>query len=140
MSFDAAFDLIVGEEGCYVNLPSDPGGETKYGISKRAYPNEDIANLTLDRAKTLYKRDYWDALGLDDRLPSYALVMFDCAVNQGVSKARLILGNVGSNAQNFVVAFQAERILHYASLPLWTTFGRGWARRILRIAIEASKA
>lgn len=139
MSFQDAFDTVVGEEGGYVNNPNDPGGETKYGISHRAYPDEDIANLTLERAQFLYKRDYWDALGLDDRLPGYALVLFDCAVNNGVNAARVLLTQVGSNSASFIVSFQAERALRYASLPTFATFGRGWMRRLIRVAIDASK-
>lgn len=50
-NFDKAFELLIGHEGGYVNHPSDPGGETKYGISKRSYPREDIRNMTLARAK-----------------------------------------------------------------------------------------
>ena len=44
MSFDRAFELLIGSEGGYVNDPHDPGGETKYGISKRSYPTLDIAS------------------------------------------------------------------------------------------------
>ena len=46
--FDKAFELVIGHEGGLVDHPADPGGLTKYGISKRAYPNLDIRNLTLD--------------------------------------------------------------------------------------------
>lgn len=49
--FDKAFEIVIGHEGGYVNNPKDPGGETKYGISKRTYPNEDIRGMTLERAK-----------------------------------------------------------------------------------------
>ncbi len=34
MTFDEAFDRLVGNEGGYVNNPSDPGRETKFGIGK----------------------------------------------------------------------------------------------------------
>ena len=47
MDFDQAFERVIGHEGGYVNDPRDPGGETKYGISRRAYPGEDIAGMTL---------------------------------------------------------------------------------------------
>ena len=50
----------------YVNDPKDPGGETNYGISKRAYPDVDIKNLTEDGAKDIYKRDYWDKNKCED--------------------------------------------------------------------------
>jgi lysozyme family protein len=43
MTFEDAFKVLIGHEGGYVNDPKDPGGETKYGISKRANPGEDSA-------------------------------------------------------------------------------------------------
>jgi len=30
--YDQAFDVLMKSEGGYINHPSDPGGETKYGI------------------------------------------------------------------------------------------------------------
>jgi len=48
--FDDAFDWILQAEGGYVNDHYDPGGETKYGISKRAFPHLDIKNLTKKKA------------------------------------------------------------------------------------------
>lgn len=139
MSFEDAFKFVIGEEGGYVNNASDPGGETKYGISKRAYPNEDIANLTIERAKQIYRSDYWDALALDGRPYGAALCVFDCGCNEGLSRAKYLQSYVGPNSPDFVVMFQAERGLHYASLPIFAKFGRGWIRRLLRTAIEGSK-
>ena len=84
-AFSIAFRDLIAMEGGYVNDPQDPGGETRYGISKRQYPDEDIANLTLARASLIYRRDYWDRLGLD-RLPSnVAAEVFEVAVNAGPS-------------------------------------------------------
>lgn len=49
--------VIAREGGSKVSRdPQDPGGVTKYGISKAAYPDEDIENLTLDRARQLYEQ------------------------------------------------------------------------------------
>jgi lysozyme family protein len=42
--FDQIIDKVLKHEGGYVNDPNDPGGETNYGISKRAYPDVDIKN------------------------------------------------------------------------------------------------
>ena len=50
MSFNHALALVLSLEGIG-NDSHDPGGETKYGISKRAYPDLDIANLTEEDAK-----------------------------------------------------------------------------------------
>lgn len=126
MSFESAFDMVIGHEGGYVNDPQDPGGETKFGISKRAYPNMDIKNLSLEQAREIYMRDYWFAAGCDDVADEVmATLMFDCAVNQGVGRAKQI-ASVASTA----VAYQAERALYYARLPTFDRFGRGWMRRL----------
>jgi len=61
----AVFDKdIIVIEGGFSNDPVDAGGETKYGISKRSYPNEDIKNLTVERAIEIYTRDFWNPLKL----------------------------------------------------------------------------
>lgn len=146
MNFDQAFEIIIGHEGGYVNDPRDPGGETKYGISKRAYPSEDIANLTLDRAKFLYKRDYWDAVDAES-IPGVArLMVFDCAVNCGVTTAKKLLqravgtkddGIIGaktraaiSNTTDIAMKFAGFWLQYYTDLPGWPTYGKGWTRRV----------
>jgi lysozyme family protein len=126
--FLQAFAVVVGEEGGYVNDPADPGGETRYGISKRAYPDVDIKNLTLAQAQAIYQRDYWDALACDGYSWEVALVTFDCGVNQGVSVAKLLHAST-QNAREY----QAERALRYARSPNFDRFGRGWMRRLFNV-------
>lgn len=88
MSFDKSFQHVIGHEGGYVNNPNDRGGETKYGITKKYYPNLDIKNLTLDDAKKIYKENYWDKLKLDQiNDERVQLELFDTAVNQGTGVA-----------------------------------------------------
>lgn len=130
--FDVAFGIVVGLEGGYVNDPKDPGGETKYGISKRRYPNIDIPRLTLDEAKAIYFRDYWNSEGCDKLEWTEALLVFDCAVNGGHPQ-RWLQMYAGQSAGDFAIAFQAEHIQYLASLPNWAHEARGWARRLLRI-------
>jgi len=79
--------MVLKHEGGYINHKNDPGGETNYGISKRAYPDVDIKNLTVDGAKELYKRDYWDRIKGDDLPAGVACVTMDYAVNSGTSRA-----------------------------------------------------
>jgi len=134
MSFETAFAVVVGIEGGYVNDPHDPGGETKFGISKRAYPQLDIASLTLEQAHAIYLRDYWHLCKCDELAPDFALVVFDCAVNQGAGTA-LKLRALSSN----LVDFQAERALRYAQNANFDRYGRGWFRRLFNITVQASK-
>ena len=53
--------VLLSEGGSkYTNDPKDAGGETKYGISKKAFPNVDIKNLTETDAIAIYKKMYYD--------------------------------------------------------------------------------
>lgn len=83
--FNLAIAVILKHEGGYVNDPKDPGGETKFGISKRSFPSIDIKNLTVDKAKDLYKVNYWEIVKGD--LINHQLLatnIFDFAVNAGI--------------------------------------------------------
>lgn len=156
MSFDRAFDVVIDHEGGLVDNPDDPGGLTKYGISQRAYPGEDVRNLTLTRAKEIYLRDYWRPIRGDQLPEALGLCLFDMAVNSGVSQAvRTLqkaidapadgilgpgtLGKALSMPPEILVSYyQAERVLFMARLPEFPTFGRGWTRRVISTAIEAT--
>lgn len=91
-TFDKAFEITIGHEGGYVNDPDDPGGETNFGISKRSYPNVDMKSLTLNEAKEIYLKDYWQKLGchLLEDFPKIAVELFDTGVNMGIGKAAKI--------------------------------------------------
>lgn len=86
--FDKAFQATIGHEGGYVNDPDDPGGETKYGISKRSYPDVDISSLTISEAKEFYRKDYWEkqSCHLLEDWPDVAAEIFDTSVNMGVGR------------------------------------------------------
>ena len=159
-AFQQAFAIVVGHEGGYVNNAADPGGETKYGISKRAYPTVDIANLTLEQAEALYKRDYWDKLFLDTADPALALIAFDAAVNNGVGAATkwlqsalsvtadgifgpqsqaALVACTGAKAQATLTELHAQRINMMAGLATWPTFGLGWSRRLAMLPFQAAQ-
>ena len=146
--FDQCFDKLISHEGGYVNDPRDAGGETKYGISKRAYPQVDIKNLTLDAAKAIYKRDYWDRAQCDKLPPTVAYLLFDAAVNSGIGQAIRFLQRAVNLADDGVIGpmtlaavarvdaeaisarFLGQRLEFMTKLTTWDTFGKGWARRI----------
>lgn len=156
MSFDKSVNLVLKAEGGYSNNPNDPGGETKFGISKRAYPTLDIKNLTLDQAKIIYKRDYWDKIKGDQLPNDVSTVCFDMAVNMGISQAVKLLqkaldvvqdGVIGpntisaankANPDSLCQKLTLERIMFYSALKNFTTFGRGWVNRSLDVLMEAT--
>lgn len=154
-AFETAFEVVVGHEGGYCNDANDPGGETKFGISRRAYPTLDIAALTLEDARAIYRRDYWNRVQADALPPPLALLVFDAAVNNGVgaairwlqmaAKVRVdgVLGPATLAACNaargasLCAEFQAQRLTFMASLPTWKSFGLGWARRLCALPYQS---
>jgi lysozyme family protein len=93
MSFEKAIEFTLKWEGTYSNDPNDPGGETKYGISKRAYPYLDIKNLTLDEAQEIYRTEYWEEAVCNMFPEPFDMVLFDTAVNMGSGRAKTLLQN-----------------------------------------------
>lgn len=86
--FEKFILIILKNEGGYVNDPSDSGGETKYGISKRSFPNLDIKNLTVEQASEIYKRDFYDVCECDLIVNELlSLQLFDWSVNAGIYRA-----------------------------------------------------
>lgn len=153
--FTYAVNEVLRSEGGLVNDPADKGGLTNWGISQRAYPGVDIAKLTKEEAIAIYYRDYWLAAKCDKLPPALATVVFDAAVNQGVEKAARMLqtalgvtvdGLIGQQTiaranlipRTAVVDFTAQRILHYASLPTFSRYGKGWVARAIRTAMGAA--
>ena len=147
--------LVLKEEGGLSNNKYDPGGMTKYGISKRAYPKLDIENLSKEDAIKIYHDDYWILAHCDELNPSLALIVFDGAVNQGVNAAIQMLqkavgvnadGIMGSITKSAIIAYGteltinnicAERALKYEMNRNEIVFGRGWYRRLFSMHATA---
>jgi lysozyme family protein len=123
----AAIDTLQRVEGGYVNHPDDPGGETNFGISKRAYPDLNIAMLTKSQAAAIAKRDYWDKVPdtLSDELRWMA---FDAAFHHGIGRALQWL-----QFESTLEGYTARRIAFMAGLETFNTFGRGWMRRVATV-------
>lgn len=157
MEFKQAVNIILKYEGGYVNDPKDPGGETKYGISKRAYPNVDIAGLTKGHAKDIYQRDYWNACKCDGLPESLRLLVFDSAVNHGVGWASKTLqglvmvkkdGEIGPKTLAAINEFNEEKLLerflinrldYYFSNRNFYRYGQGWLRRLLHVSVYTQR-
>ena len=156
LKFDEIIEVVLEHEGGYVNDPKDPGGETKYGISKKAYPDIDIKNLTVVDAKEIYKRDYWDKNKVDSVPDELKHIYFDCCVNMGRSRAVKILqqsavnkgknikvdGGMGPNTIKALKGVELERVRafrvrYYVELvnrkPDLEKFYFGWFRRSLEV-------
>ena len=160
LTFDQAFERLIGHEGKFTNDRQDRGnwttgvigkGElkgTKYGISAMTYPDLDIKNLTLLQAKQIYKRDWWDKINADQINPALVFQVWDFAINAGMGTAKRklqlavgvlddgIIGKLTIQAINkaelndILLKFNAERLKYYTSLSTWPRYGKGWTLRV----------
>jgi lysozyme family protein len=166
-TFDVACNLVLAEEGGWSADPEDPGNwtggkcgqgqlrGTKFGICSRSYPAIDISNLTRADAEVIYRRDYWDKIQGDKLPPQIALMVFDCAVNQGLGAAIGILqtalgvppdgqlGPVTLAAANskapiaLLTEIASLRAVRYAHNQNVVKYGLGWYRRLMRVFVES---
>lgn len=85
--FNLAVAYVLNHEGGYSRDGSDPGGETNFGISKRSYPDVDVAALTEEGAKAIYHRDFWHPLFDQIVYQPLATKLLDLSVNMGQGAA-----------------------------------------------------
>jgi lysozyme family protein len=146
--FLTAINRVLVNEGGYVNDPTDPGGETKWGISKRSYPNLSISELTRDDAITIYNKDFWEPSHAEDLSEGAGYQLLDSAINSGISQSiRFMQRAIGvaddgvfgphtlevfrkTSETDVIMRFNAERLDFMRKLKGWPKFGSGWAGRI----------
>ena len=164
-NFDSALAAILHHEGGYVNHPADPGGMTNLGVTKRVWEEwvghevdeKDMRALTPEDVGPMYKAKYWDKIKGDDLPAGVDYIVFDAAINSGPSRATKWLqqsvgaipdGMIGPGtlgkvaavpADDIVEKYQQTRLEFLRSLPTWSTFGRGWGRRVQDVQVTAAK-
>lgn len=163
--FDRCFEVLIGHEGGYTRNREDRGNwtggkvgvgtlkGTKYGISAAAFPDLDIAGLTLEAAKAIYLAEYWRPIRGDELVPALALLVFDAAVNNGVGAATEWLqraagvtvdGSIGPKTLAAAALdgvderFHFERVLAMTRQTAWGVFGKGWAIRLASLPFQAA--
>ena len=159
MTFDEIIDRVIESEGGskITKDPHDPGGTTKFGISQRAYPGEDIENLTRKDAEELYYNDYWVPSKADQVPAQIREIYFDMVVNFGKRGAVKVLQKAcnGKNTYDIDVdggigpatlsacknlepeRLRAYRVLKFASIvikkPSQEKYWFGWFSRALHV-------
>jgi len=132
------------DDGAYHNDPKDAGGETKYGISKRAFPKLDISKLPRADAEEIYDKVYWRAIRADALVSGVDLFACDFAVNAGTPTVNRIL----NEGEWSVQSLYDRRRIYYHSLAerfpekfAWAL--EGWLKRCdqtLVVALELERA
>ncbi len=168
--FQRCLAHVLEMEGGYSNDPYDPGGPTNFGITLKVYAKwhgvrlsadnhgrlqARLKNIPASEVAAIYRKNYWQRANCEDFSPGIALMHFDCAVNQGVSRAIRFLqqtvgtdvdGEIGPLTRAAVVSMPDHRVLevyarvrrtHYRSLHHFWRFGRGWLRRVTQTLARA---
>lgn len=160
--YPEAISRVLKSEGGYVNLKSDPGGPTNFGITIAVYRENghasataaDVKAMRLDEAKRIYKARYADPCGFDDLPSGLDYAVLDYAVNSGVSRANKVLrrilnladgapfhevlGQISTRDPKAVIsALNDERLRFLSGLKTWPVFGKGWATRIKSVRAAA---
>ena len=162
-NFEPSLELVLKEEGGYVNNPKDPGGMTNLGVTKRAWEawkqgsvTEDfMRGLTPEAVRPFYKAQYWDKLCGDQLAMGLDYAAFDLAVNSGASRAIRYMqqlagvpqdGILGpksleaiaeADARQMADAICELRIDFLRRLSDFSTFGKGWSSRVSRVRLRA---
>jgi len=155
LSFESIVQVVLKHEGGYVNDPDDSGGETNFGISKRAFPDLDIKNLTKEDAVKIYHDKYWKPSKVEMLPERLWATYFDMAVNMGKKRACEILqkacnhkrnvnikvdGRLGRNTAASAKKLEPERlqsfrVKYYAELinrkPKLEKYWFGWYKRAI---------
>ena len=155
-NFQQALKEILRSEGGFVNHPSDPGGMTNLGVTKRTW--EEWVKRTVDEAEMrcltpaavepLYKAMYWDKINGDALPDGLDYCVFDAAVNMGIHRASVMLqlclglkpdGIIGQQTLGLIKQedpaklideYSDRRSAAYQEISTFPIFGKGWIRRV----------
>ena len=168
--FERCLTEVLRHEGGYVDHPSDPGGATNMGITRKTLarwrkvspwtdlPKAAVAGLKRDEAALIYRASYWNACKAGAMPAGVDLALFDFAVNSGPDRAVRVLqaalgvaadGAIGpvtlgavnaANPAKVINAICDRRLGFLGRLSTFATFGRGWTRRVAEIRAAALAA
>jgi lysozyme family protein len=159
-----SFKQMLASEGGYVNHPSDPGGMTNLGVTKRVWEEwvgresneKEMRSLTPEMVEPLYKRKFWDACKCDELPTGVDYLVFDFAVNAGPGRSAKILqtavgvpadGGIGpitlaavkaQDPTELIQKFSDAKEDFYRSLITFETFGKGWLNRVADVKVKAN--
>ena len=160
-NFEECLELVLKSEGGWVNHPSDPGGETNLGVTKRVWeeyvghPVESLKKLTKEDVAPLYEQKYWRPCYGEVLPRGLDFVVFSIGINAGPGRSiKLLQSSVGcvpdgvigprtrelisdSNCAALIAKFSEARRHYYESLKTFPVFGKGWLARVDREELEA---
>lgn len=163
--FKKALEAVLVHEGGKVDHPKDPGGRTNCGVTQAVYtrycaaeklPPKSVFDMKDAERDAIYKFQYWDQIKGDLLPPGIGYVVFDGAVNSGVSqsvkwlqralgslyKGKIdgIMGMLTAEATRavndgdaLIANIRDRRMAFLQALDTWPTFKNGWTTRVRNV-------
>lgn len=134
-NFEESIALVLKHEGGFVDDPDDSGGMTNFGITEGTYeyffkvkPNHDMMlDLTIEQAKSIYKKLYWDAFNLDnEQNQKLATIALNMSVLRGVNAIKPIFS---SGPLEIILNSQKRFVTIVRTNPTQIRFLLGWINR-----------
>ena len=162
-NFTDCLARVLVHEGGWADHPKDPGGATMKGVTLATFrrhfgarkSKNQLRNITQEQLESIYKAGYWDKC-LCDQLPAgldYAV--FDAAVNSGPGRsAKWLQAAIGAKQDGAIgpktlaktkqedpVEVTSnmcdQRLSFLQHLSTWSTFGKGWGKRVAHVKANA---
>jgi len=151
--------IVLSHEGGWADHPKDPGGATMKGVTigtfaafkDRKVTKDELKNISDADLSAIYKKGYWDKVYGESLQHGVDLATFDLAVNSGPGRAARTLqkvvkvkqdGKIGPvtvtaqaklRGDDLVKLICSSRMSFLRGLRHWSTFGKGWSRRVADI-------
>lgn len=161
--FKECLDLVLKSEGGFVNHPSDPGGMTNLGVTKRVWQEytgheadeKEMRSLTPEKVAPLYEQRYWRPTYCEVLPRGLSFLIFSMGINAGTGRSVKLLqscigcvadGVIGpktmeliksADVTDLIKRFSEARRNYYKSLKTFDVFGKGWLARVDREEAEA---
>jgi len=161
--FKECLDLVLKSEGGFVNHPSDPGGMTNLGVTKKVWEDfvghpvseADMRALTPEKVAPLYEQKYWRPTYCEVLPRGLSLLIFSMGINAGPGRGvKLLQSSIGcvadgvigprtmeliksADVTDLIQKYSNARRDYYKSLKTFDVFGKGWLARVDREEKEA---
>lgn len=162
-NFKNALNHVLRHEGGWSDHKDDPGGATMKGVTLDVFKRhfgpgkgkDDLRQITNDQLEQIYRSGYWNKCHCDELPAGIDYVVFDAAVNSGPGRGVKWLqaaigveqdGGIGPKTLAKVEALNTiqvadnmcdRRLDFLQKLSTWSTFGRGWERRVESVRTDA---
>ena len=138
-TFKQGLKFVLKWEGGYVNNPNDKGGATNKGITQNTYNSwlksqgkagKDVRNITDSEVEQIYYKNYWLAAGCNKMTSKLAVLVFDTAVNMGISRAKQFLKAAQWRYPDKFIQAREEKYKEFAQYGNQNIFLKGWLNRL----------